>query len=69
MIKIMIMNGKGDHDKEVKDEMRIMTKILKMLLKATNPMRIMTKKTAMSPSQKGSLSIRSSRETWFSSKL
>ena len=32
----------------------------------TNPMSIMTKKTAISPSQNGSLNIRSSRETWFS---
>ena len=39
----------------------IMTVIL-----MTNPMSIMTKKTAISPSQNGSLNIRSSRETWFS---
>ena len=36
------------------------------LVMMTNPMSIMTKKTAISPSQNGSLNIRSSRETWFS---
>ena len=43
----------------------VMTTMMTVFL-MTNPMSIMTKKTAISPSQNGSLNIRSSRETWFS---